>query len=191
MLYSISEIERDARIMLNENVSNRPCVDDDCQLSLSERIKACVVPALKQACMQAPAADLGRGHNFADAAVCWGHEGAGHVRLPRDFMRLVAFEMSDWATAVYEAISPADHPDAYALQRSKFRGLRGTPQQPVCAIVNLPEALALEFYSCSDRTAVIVRAEYVPLPKFDSDGCIDVPERLYHPMLDIIATRLK
>ena len=37
----------------------------------------------------------------------------------------------------------------------------------------------LEFFSCKDDTATVDQAVYVPLPKIDIDGGIDVSEKCY------------
>ena len=97
--------------------------------------------------------------------------------LPKDFLRLVVFEMDDWEQAVYQAIS-TDDPE-YEKQRSRFKGIRGTAQRPVCAIAIRPEGRVLEFYSCKSKNAQVSRAMYIPYPKIDEDGGVDISERCY------------
>lgn len=107
----------------------------------------------------------------------WGDLESGWVLLPQDFMRLIVFEMSDWERAVFTAISTSD--PEYELQRQRVKALRGTAQKPVCAIANRPEGKALEFYSCKSEDAYVRRALYLPYPKIDKDGGIDICERCH------------
>ena len=158
MIYQLDKIMRDVRV----------CLD--------QIIKSKVVEAVRRVHMDAPVHLLECGHNFGDA-LYWGEHESGWVLLPKDFMRLVVFEMSDWERAVYSAISPED--PGYASQRSRFKGLRGTSQRPVCAIANRPEGMVLEFYSCKSTDAHVSRAVYIPYPSIDVSGGVDISERCY------------
>lgn len=109
--------------------------------------------------------------------VFWGDEGNGYIILPEDFMRLICFRMSDWRRSVYEALTESD--PRYALQSSKWKGVRGNPEKPVVAIVRRPEGKVLEFYSCGDSTATVAHATYLPYPRIDKDGGIDIAEECY------------
>ena len=97
--------------------------------------------------------------------------------LPDDFMRLIAFRMSDWERTCYNAISVDD--PLYDLQSSRHKGVRGSVQKPVCAVVNRAEGKALEFYSCDSEEAYVKRATYLPYPKIDDEDGIDISERCY------------
>ena len=72
----------------------------------------------------------------------------------------------------------ADDP-LYDLQSSRYKGIRGNVQKPVCAIVNRAEGKALEFYSCNSEDAYVKRASYIPYPEIDEDDGIDISERCY------------
>lgn len=124
----------------------------------------------------APVRYLEEGHVFGNA-IYWERNGSGWTLLPDDFMRLVAFRMSDWERTCYMAIS-ADDP-LYDLQSSRYKGIRGNVQKPVCAIVNRAEGKALEFYSCNSEDAYVKRASYIPYPEIDEDDGIDISERCY------------
>lgn len=178
MIYNIAKVIRDVRVALDENVTSDALADigDIDTLANDEIIRSKIVEAVKRVHLNAPYFLLESGHNFGDA-IYWGDKESGHVLLPDDFMRLVVFEMSDWERAVYETID-ADEPD-YNKQRSRFKGIRGTAQKPVCAIVMRPEGKALEFYSCKSENATVSRAVYLPYPEIDEDDCIFICERCY------------
>ena len=72
----------------------------------------------------------------------------------------------------------ADDP-LYDLQSSRYKGIRGNVQKPVCAIVNRAEGKALEFYSCNSEEAYVKRASYIPYPSIDDEDGIDISERCY------------
>lgn len=182
MIYKIEEVLRDVRVVLDRNNISTPLIveGDINTLSLNAIIKSKIVEAARRVEAEAPAHLLEGGHNFGDA-VYWSKDGAGWVLLPDDFMRLIMFEMSDWEQPVYNAIS--ENNAEYALQHSRYKGLRGTPQKPVCAIVFRPEGRALEFYSCKDETALVTRAAYLPYPTMDDDTGVDLCERCYTAIL--------
>ena len=119
---------------------------------------------------------LEEGHEFGEA-VYWEDNGSGWVLLPDDFMRLIAFRMSDWERTCYNAISVDD--PLYDLQSSRYKGVRGSVQKPVCAVVNRAEGKALEFFSCNSEDAYVKRATYIPYPKIDDEDGIDISERCY------------
>lgn len=178
MVYNIHDVTRDVRVCLDQNMeSGQLALTGDVDtLSLDEIVRSKVEEAVVRVHCAAPAHLLEQGHNFGDA-VYWGDQASGWVLLPHDFMRLVVFEMSDWDRAVFTAIG-TDDPE-YRLQRQRVKALRGVPQRPVCAIATRPEGRVLEFYSCKDESAYVRRAQYLPYPKIDADGGIDICERCH------------
>lgn len=205
MVYQIQSISRAVRVAIDMNMSNEQLLitDDNDTLTLDEIIIAKLTDAVRIVEMEAPATMLESGHDFGGVTVddateqttsstedstdnksdnvFWTTDGKGFIILPDDFMRLVAFRMSDWKRTVFEAIS--DNDPQYALQSSKWKGICGNPEKPVCAIVRRSEGKVLEFYSCSDDTATVVQATYVPIPKIDIDGGIDIPEECYQAVV--------
>lgn len=150
--------------------------------------------ALRLVASQAPVTMLGNGKAFADT-VGWESRvgyGAGYVVLPDDFFRLITFRMSDWQVAVTETIT-SDNP-LYLRQQSRWSGLRGTPQNPVVAIVQGDVGRVLEFYCCNSGPSVSVRqARYFPLPQYDvqsgaEDVEVEVPSLLESAFLCRLAS---
>lgn len=178
MIFQIDKIMQDVRICLDQNMTSEALLDsgDLDTLALDDIIKSKIPEAIRRVHLEAPNYLLENGHNFGDA-VFWRDMESGWVLLPDDFMRLVVFEMDDWEQAVYTAIS-TDDPE-YEKQRSRFKGIRGTAQRPVCAIAIRPEGRVLEFYSCKSEDACVSRAMYLPYPAIDKDGGIDISERCY------------
>lgn len=178
MIYQLGKIIEDVRICLDQNIKNEALLDsgDLDTLALDEIIKSKILEAVQRVHMESPNYLLELGHNFGDA-VYWAEKESGWVLLPEDFMRLVVFEMDDWETAVYQAIS-TDDPE-YEKQHSRFKALRGTSQRPVCAIAIRPEGRVLEFYSCKSKEAQVSRAVYIPYPKIDANQGVDISERCY------------
>lgn len=177
---------RDVRVCLDQNMTNDQLVSagDVETLSLDEIIRSKIVEGVRRVETSAPVHFLEEGHDFGES-VFWEELESGWVLLPDDFMRLIAFRMSDWEKTVFRAISVSD--PEYALQRQRIKGLRGTAQRPVCAIVNRAEGKALEFYSCKSREAHIARASYIPYPRIDKAGGIDISERCYPAVVYTVA----
>lgn len=182
MIFQIDKIMQDVRICIDQNMESDALIEsgDIDTLALDEIIKSKILEAIQRVHMNAPNYLLEGGHNFGDA-VYWRELESGWVLLPPDFMRLVVFEMDDWEQAVYQAIS-TDDPE-YEKQRSRFKGIRGTAQRPVCAIAIRPEGRVLEFYSCKSKNAQVSRAMYIPYPKIDEDNGVDICERCYNAVV--------
>ncbi len=178
MVYKIEVVEEDVRIAIDENKTSEQLISDEDidTLSLNEVIRSKIVEAVRRVESSAPAYLLEEGHDFGDA-VYWEDKCSGWVLLPDDFMRLIAFRMSDWERTCYNAISVDD--PLYDLQSSRYKGVRGNVQKPVCAVVNRSEGKALEFFSCASEDAYIKRATYIPYPEIDDEDGIDISERCY------------
>lgn len=178
MVYTVPEIVRDVRIAIDENKTSEQLIaDEDIDtLSLDEIIRSKIVEAVRRVLTVAPIHLLDGGEPFGDA-VFWRSKASGWILLPDDFMRLLIFKMSDWERPVYEPITAGD--PQYQVQFSRYKGLRGNPQKPVVAIVSRAEGRALELFSCKNESATVEQAVYLPLPKIDEYGGIEIPERCY------------
>lgn len=173
MVYKILHIARDVRIAIDENKTSEQLIaDEDIDtLSLNDIVRSKIVEAVRRVVTEAPTHLLDGGLPFGDA-VYWRSKGSGWTLLPEDFMRLLIFKMSDWERPVYEPITAAD--PQYQLQFSRYKGLRGNPQKPVVAIVSRAEGRALELFSCKNNSATVEQAVYLPLPRIDCDGGIEI-----------------
>lgn len=188
MNYNVSDIIKDVRIILNENsISSQLILSEDIDtLEIDEAIRREITDAVRSVTESAPSVLLDGGINFAET-VGWESgvvgKGMGYTTLPDDFMRLLVFRMSDWKRPVTDIIDESS--PRYNVQRSKFIGIRGGVDKPVCAIVTYPEGKVLEFYSCIGGSSVFVKlARYIPYPSIipATDGCeeqIVICRRLY------------
>lgn len=186
MIYKLTNIARDVRIAIDQNMTSEQLIatQDIETLSLEDIIRSKIEEAVRRVETAAPVHFLEEGHDFGDA-VFWGELESGWVLLPDDFMRLIAFRMSDWERTVYAAIS-VDNPQ-YQKQSSRHKGIRGNIQKPVCAVVNRAEGKALEFYSCNSTEAYVSRASYLPYPHIDEDDGIDISEKCYTAVVYTVA----
>ena len=185
-VYHLDEIAGDVRIALDQNTTSDVLkeIGDVDTLALNDIIKSKIIEAVKRVHSSAPPYLLDGGHNFGDE-VYWQKCESGWVLLPEDFMRFVVFQMSDWKSAVFYPINVND--PEYEKQSSRFKGIRGTTQRPVCAISIRPEGRVLEFYSCKSQDATVSRAVYLPYPKIDKYGAIEICQRCYDAVVYTIA----
>lgn len=185
MIYNHLDIRRDVRLAMDENVAAQGIIRDNeiDTITLDDIIESKVADAVKAVEMQAPVYMLDSGRNFA-TNIFWGRGGMGWTILPDDFLRLILFKMSDWERGVYTAISEADA--EYALARSRYRGIAGNPQRPVCAITLRAEGKVLEFYTSDSKEARVEHAVYLPTPRMMGGG-IDICERCYRPVVYYVA----
>ena len=179
MTVKAEDMVRAVRVAIDMNREDTSLLDDgDADtLDLDTIIYAKLADAVRMVETEAPAIMLESGHDFGNNYVFLGEDGKGFIVLPHDFMRLIAFRMSDWERTVFDAITESD--PEYALQSSRFKGICGNPEKPVVAIVRRSEGKVLEFYSCRDNQARVTQATYLPIPKIDMDGGIDVAEDCY------------
>lgn len=178
MIVQAEEMSKDVRVVVDMNRNSAPLLDEEDidTVSFDEIIRARLCDAVRMVEMEAPLNMLEQGHLFGES-VTWLEDGKGWTLLPSDFMRLVAFKMSDWRYPVSEAITQDD--PKYSRQWSRWKGVCGNPERPVVALVNRAEGRVLEFFSCRDDTATVDQAVYVPIPQIDEDGGIDVSEKCY------------
>lgn len=186
-VYQINRIIEDVRISLDLNKTSEllTSIADDETLSINEIIRSKIVEAVKRVHIVAPAHLLDQGYKFGDF-VDIHEDGSGSTILPEDFMRLVVFEMSDWERPCLHALSTDD--PLYAQQFSKFKGIRGNFQNPLCFISIQTGGRVLEFYSSQSGDANVKRAVYQPYPKIDELDGIDICERCYDAVLHTISS---
>lgn len=181
MEYNVDDLTKEIRIAIDMNrVPDQLISEEDIDtLRIEEIILSKIEPAARIVESTAPRYLLDSGRAFG-GEIGWRDSignGSGVIHLPDDFMRLVAFRMSDWERTVVEAIDEAS--PEYAKQSSRYSGIRGNPQKPVVAITLQPIGHVLEFYSCKMGDGVsLTRARYIPIPKIASNKGIDLCEKL-------------
>ncbi|MFR9541403.1 MAG: hypothetical protein SNH27_05065 [Rikenellaceae bacterium] len=200
MIYTVSEISKAVRIAMDLNSSSDALslVEDVDTLSINDIIESKILEGIESVHRIAPAYLLDGGYNLCDEdededdgeilrnSIYWNDSGfSGWILLPEDFMRLVVFKMDDWERAVYDAIWLDD--PKYLAQSSRFGGITGTPQKPVCAIAVRPEGRVLEFYSCTSESAQLSRGVYVPYPEIDDSNGVNICKRCYKSVIYAIA----
>lgn len=187
MIYDVCDLVRDVRIALDQNMTSDQLirVKDLDTLSLEDIIRSKVEDGVRRVESMADVHLLDSGHNFGEH-IFWGDRSCGWILLPDDFMRLIAFRMSDWERTVHDVVLEGD--EIYVRQSSRFSGIRGCYQNPICALVMRPEGKVLEFYSCKSNEASVVRAIYLPDPHIDNCDGIEICERCYISVVYMIGS---
>lgn len=203
MNVSVDKIVKDVKVAIDMDNTNIGLLDagDVDALALEDLVKSKIEDGVRLTHMEAPVTLLDWGHTlpdteptdstesetvptdstmkgFAGSGISWGKNNSGVLILPDTFMRLIVFQMSDWEMPVYQAID-AREPSINAMVHSKWAGVSGNPENPVCVIVQRAEGLALEFYGCEGKTATIKQGVYLPFPKINDSGQIDICEKCY------------
>ena len=191
MLYSIDAIRAMVRKSLDENEVSTALIDQNADtdtLSLNAIIEQKIEQAARLVQEMAPRKLLDEGVNFPDTRIYWDGEpghGSGYVPLPDDYQRLCAFRMSDWHRPVNDAVAEGDA--AYVIQSSRYKGVRGGPWKPVCAVATRSNWRVMEFYSCDGGSGVSVSiARYYPYPSI-KDGQIRICKDLVSPTVEYAA----
>lgn len=96
--------------------------------------------------------------------------------LPDDFFRPVCIKMKSWERP---AKIITDDSVEYALQSSKWAGLRGNPEAPVAVLVKSSGSCGyrLELYSSKSNTDGLEDFAYVPLPAVSGTE-LNIPARV-------------
>lgn len=181
MNFPIGDIQRDVRIALDENMSSSALagLGDVDTLSLDDIISRSIEGSVQFIERIAPLRvleDLSR----IEGSISWSSQlvgiGSGAIILPKDFSRLVAFQMSDWSMPVSSVVSIDD--SRYKKLKCRYAGIGSSPQNPAVVITHQAIGTVLEFYSCSEGDSVhIKRAEYLPIRKA-SNGEIYISQNL-------------
>lgn len=184
-VYRIENIAKDVRIALDRNGSSAALADigDVDTLTIDEIIISKIIEGIKHVHSTAPAYLIDGATSFA-GNVNWGDKESGWILLPDDFMRFVSFKMDDWSRPVYSCSTTDDI--EYEKQSSRFKGLRGTSQKPLCFIAIRPGGRALEFYSSKSTDAEVEMATYLPYPQIESDS-VRICSRCYNAVIYTIA----
>lgn len=106
-------------------------------------------------------------------------EKTGYVELPTNFLKLVYFEMDDWARPAINAISVDD--PKYILQKNVHT--RGGQIKPIVAIRSDVRYKVLEYYSTVSHT--ISKALYI-----GTDEAEDVQSDLIEPLVWMISSNV-
>lgn len=185
-VYHLDDIAKDVRIALDQNMNSQTLelLGDVDTLAVNDVIKSKVVDAIKRVHGEAPFHLLDGGYNFGDE-IYWREDGSGWVLLPEDFMRFIVFQMDDWERPVFFPITTDD--TEYDKQSSRFKGIKGNPQRPVCVISMRPEGRIMEFYSCKTNDAKVSRAMYIPYPHIDRYDAVAICHRCYDAIVYTIA----
>ena len=185
----IVEIIEQVKIILNENIKEDAfLLEDSSQLELDELIRSRIVDAVRLIHEAAPSHLLDDGLDMPiDGKVYTNENGSGHIELPDDFMRLVIFHLETWSRPVIQPISDTD--PQYFLQKSRFLGIRGGTDKPICALTTGVNGRVLEFYSIAPGQGVggvtkaeVSKAKYLPLPEIKTDDSILVCRKLLSPI---------
>lgn len=184
-VYRIENIAKDVRIALDRNGSSAALayIGDVDTLTIDEIIISKIIEGIKHVHSTAPAYLLDGATSFA-GNVNWGDKESGWIPLPDDFMRFVSFKMDDWSRPVYSCSTTDDI--EYEKQSSRFKGLRGTSQKPLCFIAIRPKGRALEFYSSKSTEAEVEMATYLPYPLIESSS-VNICSRCYNAVIYTIA----
>lgn len=190
MLYQLPDIIRDVRVAIGlDPVSPIPPPDWpyqalDTDAAIISRIEETATALL----LEVSPDRLDPGHSLLECDRFSYGGGKGWILLPPDFLRLLRFRMSDWRIPAGEPISPQS--PLYPRQWSPWRGVSGNPDRPVVAIVNRPEGLVLEYFSCRDPAAVIAEALYVPRPRIDLCDAVELPSACYDELVRRLADQV-
>lgn len=174
---SVPEFIQSVKIIMDENgVSNSVLSTNSDQLQIDAIIKSKIIESIKHVHLSARAELLDLDNDFSGADTVTNQDGTGYIKLPSDFLRLVIFKLSNWRSSVINAISDAD--PLYIQQKSRFLGIRGNSDKPVCAITRNKTGRILEFYSAEPNTTAEIDLAYCLKEPVISINSVNICDKL-------------
>lgn len=186
-------IIKDVRIAIDENAATTPFTDesglitDSTTLEMDDIIGSKIADGINAVRLYAPLSKL-RPNSTVDVAPQWIDETKfiGQIPLPDDYLRFVSFRMSDWLYAVSNYITPDS--SFYAMQFSKYKGVRGSASRPVVALSTDAQGgrKVIQFFSSESTSA---KATFVYIPREDDiDGPFEIEDEIYRAVVLKIAS---
>lgn len=186
-------IIKDVRIAIDENANTTPFTDesglitDITTLEMDDIIGSKIADGINAVRLYAPLSKL-RPNSTVDVAPQWIDETKfiGQIPLPDDCLRFVSFRMSDWLYAVSNYIT-ADS-IFYAMQFSKYKGVRGSVSRPVVALSTDAQGgrKVIQFFSSESTSA---KATFVYIPREDdTDGPFEIENEIYRAVVLKVAS---
>jgi len=154
-------------------------------VTLRRRVRDLIEGVAADVILRSPASQLEDVRQLS-RDICWRGDGSGRgwILLPDDFLRLVSFRMSDWPFAV--SFAEESSPEMLMRQHGPWRGLRGSPERPVCLLSTVSFGRILEFFSSFDDKASVADATYVAYPRISPAETIPIPSRLLPSVISAI-----
>lgn len=196
MHYGVINVLSDVMVVLDQNNSSLPLLveGDSDTLNLYEIIESKICEAVQRVHMEAPVSllsdcsvmSLHNPENFI-----WYRDDRMGIVIDKDFMRLISFQMASWERPVHDVITSSD--PLYAKQFSRYKGIRGNKQKPVCAIIIDENGdKVLEVFSPRGQEDTVRGGLYIEYPKFIDDSVtgevtIDIASRCYKSVIYMIA----
>ena len=183
----ITNIITDVKLALDENesASNVLLADTD-QLQMDALIRSKIIDAVRYIHQAAPISmvDGQTAVGKPGYSAAWATEsGISTITLPTDFLRLVIFKMTNWTRPITNPILDTD--PEYAMQRSKYKGIKGGKEKPVAAITtNGSGSKVLEGFT--SETADVEKIVYIPIPSISGTSpneTVNICAQLYQPVI--------
>lgn len=180
--YSIEDIVKDVRILIDENEDNERLIaeDDEVANNTDTISKAMIIHSIDQVHLIAP---LWRVAEISVETTVDLSDKRGAI--PEYYLRYVYAKADDWAYKVFEPIDQES--DEYKMQFSEFEGIKGSAEKPVVAIVPdqlQKSGLGIEVYSTEENTISLV---YVKKASAETDAELKISILCYQAVLNMIA----
>ena len=181
---SITSLAQDVSTLLGEP-SEPECQPEESPFpGVKERVRI-LAPGLLSILIEESAPENFTDFKSIDPAVKIDERGVVTLALPADFLRLAEVKMSDWSRGVSRITNREEL--IFGLQMSPWAGLRGVPERPVVLMEKDGKGgRSLRMYS-SKPGATLEYALYIPTPKLGADDTLEIPDRLYYPLLEKLA----
>lgn len=186
MKVTLKQLASDVAVLLGESLALECRPEESPFPGMEERVKLMAPGVLADMIKNASAEELNPG-NELPSTVSVSADGIVSLPLPGDFLRLVSVKMSDWQRDV--TVVTGENDPALAMQWCRWRGIRGQPERPVVIIGRNESGERCLLMFSSSQDARLEYGRYMPYPRFDTTDSLDIPDRLYPLLLNVIRDR--
>ena len=185
MKVKTEDLARKAAILLGE-MPSAMCNGVECEAAtLTDYLLTRIEQLAPEAVTDTPAELVDNYKPLEGNGITTMEDGSALLPLPDDFLRLHFLRIEGWARPVTGCYLPESLPAA--LQSCRCPSLRASASRPVAVLTPADGGRALRLYGSHSEPAKIAEGWYLPIPRIDADGFIDMPEA----SIPILLNRLK
>lgn len=178
MRHIFTQLIEQVRISLDQNIRELTVLrSDDGTLSLDDIIRQKLMMSAKWLLERAPLSEIDYHLPLTKKDAPTQEDGYLAIALPADYLRLYCVKVSSWDIPLSEPLPKES--EWGMIAKSEFPGIRPNGHRPLLLMSETNSQL-----ECYGSPGTVERAEYIPLPKVDSN-LMEYPIRLIDALIHL------
>lgn len=190
---NVSEIAEQVALILGESPQ---CMSDGEESPFGDvrsRVEMEVEECAREAVLSTPRMALTGWRLLPGDSLSREGDGSVILPLPDDFLMLFNLKMKGWGREVTEVLPADDWKRVF--RNGRWRGICGGPGRPMAFEALTKDsrggsARALRLCGCGEGDAGVEEGWYMPAPRIDGGGEIEIPPAAYRTALRLIVDRI-